>query len=815
MTISFDTLLEQRNTPVLLDGGMGSLLAERGWAPPELPEEMNLRAPETVAEIHRAYAEAGAEIVETNTFGGSPLKLMHRHLDSRTEEINREAARLARRGCRGALVAGAVGPLGTLLEPLGPLSFPEARDAFRRQIRGLLEGGVDLIQIETVLDQREAKAAVAALKDITTAVPFMVSFTFENHGRTVTGFTPAAAAAWAEAVGASAVGANCGVGPAAYIPVVEELASGTVLPVLVYANAGLPEDEDFWSPEDYARTGVELVKAGAAVIGGCCGTTPAYIETLKRAVGSLPLRNPSAPPGARLAGRETVVPCGNGAPLVLIGERINLSRKSTLPDEVRAGDYSGLRREAKLQHQQGATVLNLNLGLPDIDQQGAMEEAVRTTEQTAPLPLSLDSDDTEVLEAGLQACTGVPLINSVNADIHALETGFSLARRYGALLAVLPFTSEGIPEHAEERLAVVRSVLQRAREQGFPAWQLVVDPMVLAAGADFAAPRTTLATLRGISGMGLTSIIGLSNISHGMPGRALLNRVFLAMAAAGGLDMVIADPVAAGIGETTAAADLLTGRDPRGRTFLASMSGTQTTPVAEAALEAPREGATESGATEGEEAEARFATIHTHIVEGVLDGAVEDADRHIRQGTNPLRVINEGVLPALKEVGEYYERGDFFLPQLVASAEVAQRICECCSASLEQRGERQRKATIVLATVEGDLHDLGKNVVATVLRSHGFDVADLGRNVPASTIVEAVRETGAALVGLSALMTTTTKAMEQTIRQLHELFPGLPVVIGGASVNEAFADRADADGYAGDAIQAVSLVQRLLDTASR
>ncbi len=808
--------MEAKSRVILMDGGMGTLLAEKGWKPPMLPEEMNVYSPDIVTSIHEAYLASGADIIETNSFGGSTRKLAHRGLQDKARDINKEAARIAK-GCAGdkALVAGSVGPLGELLEPFGSLSFEEAYEAFYEQIAGLAEGGADFILIETMMDIREAKAAVAAAKDAAQGLAFVVSFTFDHHGKTVTGTPPEVAAAWAYAVGAAGVGANCGVGPGEYVETVKKLWEYSRLPVFVYANAGLPGDENFWDPRAFAEKSKELALAGASVIGGCCGTTPEHIREMKEALAGVLSLPPSSRKETFLASRSKLVAAGCGGPLLVVGERINVSRKSALKEQVANGDFTLLKEEAKLQEQAGAEVIDVNVGLPGVDQVALMSEAISVVEATVTSPVSIDSDKIEVLEAGLKRASGVPLINSVTAKQGHLEKGLELASRYGAVLTVLPMDEKGLPHTIEERRAVIDSIVERARKTGFPMENLIIDGLTLAVGADEKAPRVTLQALEYISQLGCLSILGVSNVSHGLPSRHLVNRTFLAMAMASGLGAAIIDPTAPGIFETILASNLLRGSDPKALNYIQAQDKLKERALVEPGRDsAPKK---EERKKEIEEpTEEKNQGPYFPLMEAIIEGDEKAAQLHVRdlideKGVKPMDVISCGIIPALEEVGKLYEVGEFFLPQLLASAQAAQVSCDFARERMEPSDRGENKATVVLATVEGDLHDLGKNIVGTVLRSYGYQVIDLGRNVPAQKILEAASESNAHIVGLSALMTTTMEEMARTVKLLKEKLPHLPVIVGGASVNESFAKKIGSDGTAPDAIGAVRLVSRLTE----
>jgi 5-methyltetrahydrofolate--homocysteine methyltransferase len=772
-----------------------------------------------VRAIHKAYIDAGAAVVETNSFGGSAMKLEHRGLGNRAAEINAAAARVAREAAGdSALVAGCAGPLGELLEPLGALSFEAAMDAFRPQFQGLIEGGADFILIETALDLHEVKAAVAALKDVDDAFPFVVSFTFEQRGRTVTGTPPEVAAHWARAAGALAVGANCGMGPGAYAETVAVLHSHSGLPVFVYANAGLPGDAEQWGPEKYAEAGERLLEAGATVIGGCCRTTPAHIAALRERLEGRAVLPRTRVEDLPFASRTRLLPGGARHGLTLVGEGINASRPAIKP-HIAAGNWSAVRDLARAQDKAGASLLDINVGLPQIDQIAAIKEAVAAVESASDLPLSIDSDRADVMEVGLRACTGIPLLNSVTGKSGEVEKGIRLARRYGAVLAVLPLDEQGIPETLEKRVALIERIVETADRLGYPRSMLVIDGLCMAVGADTEAPRTGLETLRRIRAMGCGTMLGLSNVSHGMPARSVINRVWLAMAMAAGLDLAIANPMDRGIAETVAAGDLLRGHDRDAKKFLSAAASFAVAPPPR--TEPPRRPSADLPAPapadadkerEEEEAEVSddWAILRRAIVRGdsakagALGKTLDDA------GTNPTVVINEGVVPALTEVGKLYDSGRYFLPQLLSAAAAAQRVCDAELTRIAEMGESVEKGTVVLATVEGDLHDLGKNVVATMLRSHGYKVVDLGKNVACGEIERAAREQNAQVVGLSALMTSTMTRMEENIPVLKKAIPGIRVIVGGASVSEEYSDRIGADGYSSDAVGAVNLVTRIL-----
>jgi 5-methyltetrahydrofolate--homocysteine methyltransferase len=790
----------EKGSVVMLDGGMGTMLSEAGWRPPLLPEEMNLVAPEAVRKIHEAYVQAGALVVETNTFGGSALKLSHRGIGNRTQEINRRAAELARSAAGDrALVAGSMGPIGRLVEPLGELAFEEAVEAFVPQVKGLMEGGADFFLVETMLDLREAKAAVMAIKEAGCGLPFVVSFTFDRNGCTMTGTPPEVAATWAMAVGASGVGANCGVGPEAYTETVERLRSACNLPVFAYPNGGLPSEGDWLAPEPFAEACAGLARAGASVIGGCCGTTPLHIFALaKRLAGFKPLPG-KAPEGTFLASRTRVSACGGMHPLLVVGERINPSRKGPLREAMVGGNWIPIREEARLQAEAGAGVIDVNAGIPGVDRRLLMSCAIASVEAATEMPVSIDSDDPDILEASARTIAGVPLLNSVTCEPGALERGLGIARRCGASIVVLTMDSKGIPEDARGRLALVEKALAAAESIGLPGKSLFIDPLTLALGAGDTNALVTLESLRGLKALGTRSILGISNISFGLPNRGLLNRTFLSMAISAGLEAVIANPLDASLMASIDASNALTGKDPGIRRYITAASGREdSTPAREPAGPASLPGIEES------------------IVRGEKEAATAAGKAFLEEGGLPMSLIQEKVLPALEEVGRLYECGDTFLPQLLASSEAAQAVCGLAEERLLAGGETlETRGTVLLATVEGDLHDLGKNVVAMVLKSRGYRVVDIGKDIPADAILEAALREKADIVGLSALMTTTVEKMADVVSMGKARGMECRFILGGAAVNARFAEKAGADGFALDAVEASRLVDRLMEDKRR
>ena len=789
--------LREKNSIVILDGGMGTMLEEAGWRPPLLPEEMNLVNPDAVRKIHEAYLEAGALLIETNTFGGSAVKLSHRGLAGETRKINRIAASLARKAAGGrALVAGSIGPSGRLVEPLGTLAFEEAVSSFLPQVQGLLDGGADFFLVETMIDLREAKAAVMAIKDAGKGLPFVVSFTFDRNGCTMTGTPPEVAMAWAAAVGASGVGVNCGTGPEDTVETVRRLRRAGELPVFAYPNGGLPSQGAWLAPNPFAEACAGLAEAGATVIGGCCGTTPRHIQALSRRLAGIRPVPGSPRPQTVLASRTRISLCGEREPLLVVGERINPSRKGPLREAMIARNWAQVREEARLQAEAGADVIDINGGIPGQDRMELISAAVTAVEGAVNLPLSIDSEDPQILEKIARSVAGIPLLNSVTCEPEVLERGLSAALKTGSAVVVLTMDSKGIPDEANGRLALAERAAEAGEKIGLPRKMLFVDPLTLAAGAGDRNARLTLESLRGLSSIGTRSILGISNISFGLPKRSLINRTFLAMAMSCGLDAVIANPLDEALMSCAAAGNVLAGRDPGARRYIALYSGKESSETPSQPLHA--EPSFDMDLTEA-------------ILRGEKEAAISAGRAFLGEGGHPMGLIQDRVLPALEEVGRLYECGDFFLPQLLASSEAAQAVCRLAEESLLAGGKTlETRGTVLLATVEGDLHDLGKNVVAMVLKSRGYKVVDAGKDVPAERILEAAVRERADLVGLSALMTTTVERMGEVISMGRARGMSCRFILGGAAVSADFAEKIGADGYARDAIEAARLVDRLL-----
>jgi 5-methyltetrahydrofolate--homocysteine methyltransferase len=814
MNDRFRELLAARK-PILFDGAMGTMLQEGALPPGAPPEGLNLSRPDAVAAVHRAYAEAGAMVVQSNTFGGNRIKLAAFGLADEAERINASAVRLAKAAVGDrVLVAGDIGPTGRFIAPLGDLAFDEAVGVFAEQAAALAEAGADLLVLETFSDVRELRAALIGARSAC-SLPLVASMTFEPSGRTLLGTPPEAAAITLEAAGASVVGANCGLGPAAMVAILRRMAGATALPLLYMPNAGLPRLErgrTLFSagPDEVAAPATELLNLGVACLGGCCGTTPAHIARLAQEtsrVTRLAPRGLADRHAVRLSSRRGFVLLGGNAPLRIIGERLNPTGRRALAQSLREGDFSRYREDARAQAAAGAHLLDVNVGAPGIDEVAAMALAVAAVQEGAPVPLVLDSPRPEVLEEGLRAADGKVLLNSVTGEADSLARVLPLARRYGAAVLGLTLDGRGIPPRAEDRLAIAERIVAAARRVGLGADDVVIDCLTLSAGAEQENVAETLRAVRLVrEKLGVAVSLGVSNVSFGLPSREGINSAFLAMAAGSGLSAAIVNPFSAAM-ETAAACRVILNQDTGSREWIAGHSAAEAlakaAPADKPGMAAPPPGG----------AKATPATPEDQLALAVIDGddrrAGELAEALLAAGTPPIEMGERVLIPAMTRVGELFARSEYFLPQVVASA-------RAMKAAFVPVRERLRgldlpsRGSILVATVEGDIHDIGKNMVVTLLENHGYAVTDLGKNVPAEALVKAALASRPDAIGLSALMTTTMGKMREAVAALRAAGVASPVAVGGAAVTGEFAAEIGADGFAPDATSAVALFARLV-----
>ena len=787
--------------PVLFDGGMGSLLQRRGLKPGQSPELFGLECPHVVAAIHAEYAASGAEVITTNTFGANRFKL---HGGPAAREVNARLAALARATVGdGVFVAGSVGPTGTMIAPLGPTPFRDVVAAFREQIQGLVQGGVDLILAETHFDLAEARAVVVAAREVTD-LPVAVSMTFED-GVSLTGTSPEVFAHTMNAMAVDLVGSNCSAGPEALVDIGRRLVAVSAAPVLIEPNAGLPElvsGETVFRlpPGPFAQSLAQLVDVGVLCLGGCCGTTPEHIHALGQLVQGRTLDLPRVAPRLAVTSRSQAVILGVDAPCCIIGERINPTGKTDLAEELAAGGTSRAMVLAEEQIRDGARILDVNVGAPMVDETVMLPAVVDALTSRFGIPLCLDSSNPEALRLALDRYPASPLINSISGEPGRMEALGPLCRDFGSPCILLPIEGRKLPLEAAARIAIIERLVDQALALGIPKHLLLVDALALTVSSKPQAARACLEVIRHCHGLGLPCILGLSNISFGLPARELLNSVFFSMALGAGLASCIANPSSSRLQEVLAAGEALLGRDPQAGAFISRFSHWQPGSAGGGGGEILPSGSGDKDLTPVGEA----------IVAGRKDAIVGLLQARLQEGVSAHAVVHEEMIPAIMRVGEKYERKEYFLPQLLISAETMQKGFASLQHLLEQDNVVQTKGIIVMATVEGDIHDIGKNIVCLMLRNHGYTVIDLGKDVPAQNIVEAAEKHKTHIIGLSALMTTTMVRMEDTIQLVRKKNLSLKVMVGGAVVTQSFADQIGADGYSPDAVAAVRLADSLM-----
>ena len=786
----------------IFDGAIGTMLQNAGMKPGDCPELLNVTNPKLVQKVHRAYFEAGSDIIETNTFGASKIKLAEYGLSDRMEEINRAAVQNVKIASGGKVkVAGAMGPTGGFIQPLGELDFDDVYQNYLEQAKVLAAAGADYILIETCIEIQEMRAALLAAKDACN-LPVICQLSFSEDGRTVTGTDPQSAAVILSAMGADVIGANCSLGPEQLVPIVRELAENCSCPISIQPNAGMPHLVDGKTvfpmmPEDFGKWAPELVKAGATFIGGCCGTTPEHIRAIKKALEGVtePVRKAPSE-NLALASRSKTVFIGRDLPTRLIGERINPTGRKKLAAEIKNGSFISVKREAIEQTQAGAQILDVNMGVAGIDQAQAMKKAVTEISQLVNTPLAIDTSDAKALEAGLKAYPGRALINSVSAEPDRLKYFIPLAKRYGAAILCLPLSDEGIPKTGAERLEVAQKIIAEAKKYGLKDSDFLLDALVMTIAADKDACNEVLETLRLYrENIGAPATMGLSNISFGLPNRPLINSTFFAMCLAAGLDAPIMNPYDDSMQNALSAASALLGKDPNGRDYSLTHSG-QNVPVAKA----------KTAVSSGDIIE----DIKSAIISGEKEAIADMVEQALNDGHKPNEITDKALSAAMNVVGKDFGAKKIFLPQVMLSAEAMReaflKIKERIPAdSVNDKGK------IVIATVKGDIHDLGKNIVAALLENNGYRVIDLGKDVDKETIVEAAKENNADMIGLCSLMTTTITQIDEVIAELKKSGFKAKVMIGGAVVTREYADKVGADAYAADGVEAVELAKKLID----
>ncbi len=783
--------------PVLLDGGMGTMLQAKGLRPGEGPELAALDHPDWLREIHAAYVAAGTQILFANTFGANREKL--RRTGKTVSEVVSASLRVAREAAAGrALVALDIGPIGQLLEPAGLLPFEEAVDIFREVVLAGVEAGADLAVVETMTDLQEARAALLAARE-NSSLPVMVSLTYEERGRTFLGCGPDSAALTLEGLGADVIGVNCSLGPREMPPLVRELTRWSTLPILVKPNAGLPDPAGGGydiTPEEFAAAMAELTELGVKFYGGCCGTTPEYIARMAKALRGREIREiPRSVPAAVCSGTRAV-PIDR---VRVIGERINPTGKKLMKEALRKGDMDYMLGQAIAQTEAGADILDVNVGLPGIDEADMMTRVVKALQGVTDAPLQLDSGKPEVLAAALRAYCGKAIVNSVNGEEKTLSAILPLVKKYGAAVVGLTLDENGIPKTVEARLEIARRILDRALALGIPRKDVYIDCLTLTASAEQAGAAQTLEAVERVKKeLGLRTVLGVSNISFGLPARPLINQNFLTMALTKGLDLPILNPNADAMMAAVRSFHLLMNIDRDAREFIDAYGQAKVSTTISAASSAP------SAAPSSQRSLGQ-------IVEAGLKGEAGAAARTLLETTDPMEIIDGILIPALDRVGAGFESGRIFLPQLLQAAGAAQAAFEVIRERLAgSAGSAAGKGPVILATVRGDIHDIGKNIVRVLLENYGYEVVDLGKDVEPARVVEAARERKAPLVGLSALMTTTLGAMKETISLLRREGVDCRVVVGGAVLTAEYAKEIGADFYARDAKATVDVARQVI-----
>ena len=798
----------------IFDGAMGTMLQAAGLEEGYCPELFNVEKPNVVNDIHGNYLQHGADIITTNTFGACSLKLEDYGLQDRVAEINTAAVKVAKEAIAmykpEARVAGSMGPTGRFLQPLGNMSFDSIYESYREQADALIEAGVDFIIIETIIDVQEMRAALLASLDARQAagktkdqVQIICQFSFSEDGRTITGTPPEVATTIVEAIGADIIGINCSLGPEQIEPLIKKIASVTNLPISCQPNAGMPQlinKQTVFplSAENMGPLMIPIADAGASYLGGCCGTTPAHIQSIANAIKNhTPKKRPHVEAKTIITSRTKLLELGHGVKPLIIGERINPTGRKILAQELRDGSFIRVKRDALDQVEAGADILDVNMGVAGMDQSPLMEKAIFDLSMLVETPLSIDTLDPAAMEIALKNYPGRALINSVNGEEESITHVMPLAKRYGAALLCLPICSGDLPEKAEDRVALADSIVNRAYSYGLKPQDLLLDPLVLTLASGEDSARQTLRTLQLYKEkFGFPTVMGLSNISFGMPQRPYLNGQFLTMALASGLTTPIMNPLNYAAKKAFVSSTTLLGWDPGSAQFIKDYGyEDETTAPGNAAPKGPAKASFDSNDP--------LANIRTCVEQGEKEAIVDLVKKALADGIDPLDITKKGLSEAMNVVGEKFGSGKLFLPQVMLAAETMQAAFNTIK-EIIPASDSLDKGTVVVATVKGDIHDLGKNIVAALLENNGYKIIDLGKDVEPEVIVQAIKDNKASMVGICSLMTTTMPQIDNTIAAIREAGLDTKVMVGGAVVSQDYADQAGADLYAKDGIAAVN-----------
>ena len=818
----FQALLKEK--PLLLDGATGSNLQQKGMPTGVCPEKWILENREILIRLQQDFVDAGSNIVYAPTFTANRIKLAEYGLEEQVRRLNHDLVALSKEAVGDrALVAGDITMTSAQLAPMGTLDFEELINVYKEQITYLAQAGVDLLVVETMMSLQETRAALIAAKEVCD-LPVMATMTFESDGRTLYGTDAVTAAVTLESLGADAVGTNCSTGPDKMADIIRRMAEVTSIPIIAKPNAGLPSlDRNKntvydMEPAAFGESMKELVEAGASIVGGCCGTTPAHIRALKEAVGVMHLTPRHKPEKRFLTSERQTVAFGLDDNFLIVGERINPTGKKKLQEQLRAGSMEMVADFAEEQEACGAGILDINMGMGGIDEKSMMLKSIETVGGITNLPLSLDSSHVDVLEAALRRYPGRALINSISYEKAKVDALLPIAKKYGAMFVLLPLSDAGLPDSLQEKIDIIEKIQERAYALGMDKEDIVVDGLVTTVGANRKAALETLETIRYCKERGLATICGLSNISFGLPERSFVNTTFLTMAIQAGLTMAIANPSQELLVSCAFASDLLLGKKEADLRYIQLMDAVKAKREALGCVRTQNTGIRIRQTAAGP---AQAGTIKDKLYADVLKGSgsviVEDTKQALEEGHAAKAILDDILLPAINEVGELFDKGKYFLPQLIASAEAMKASIEYLEHVLAKDRSDQEMATVVIATVEGDIHDIGKNLVALMLKNYGFRVIDLGKDVPKEKIIEAAKEHHAQVIALSALMTTTMQQMQHVIDYAREQQIDAKIIVGGAVITQEYADEIGADGYSRDAADAVKLTKRILfsDTEQR
>ena len=801
---------------IVLDGATGTNLMAAGMPIGVCPEAWVMEHQDVLYDLQNAYVKAGTNIVYAPTFTGNRIKLEEYGLEDRIEEINTELVRLSKRAVDGkALVAGDMTMTGKQLFPLGDLMFEELVDVYKEQASILDHAGADLFVVETMMSLQECRAAVIAIKEVSD-LPIMVTLSYNEDGRTLFGTPPETAVVVLQSLGVDAIGINCSTGPMEMVELVEKMAQYSTVPILAKPNAGLPELEDDktvykMTPQEFADAAVALVNAGASIVGGCCGTTPEHIKALSDAVRELPIRKPLERHRRILASERKNVEIDLDGGFIVVGERINPTGKKKLQAELKEGKLDLVRQMAMEQEENGAKILDINMGMNGIDEKEMMKSVIYEVSSTVDCPLCIDSSHVDVIEEALKIYPGRALINSISLESEKIEKLLPVAAKYGAMFILLPLSDEGLPKDAAEKHRIINTVYDKAMALGMAHEDIVVDGLVATIGANPDAAKECYETISYCKNdKKLPTICGLSNISFGLPERMYVNTAFLTMAICNGLTMAIANPSQELLMNAAFSSDMLLNRPDSDIAYIERMNMLAEKKAQYETVVVKKQPDSAAGDSTGTNTNGGNDAIFQAVLKGSKGSILDEVKKVIDAGKKPDEIINESLIPAINEVGELFNKKKYFLPQLIGSANTMKHAIDYLEPLLEKNDTGENMPTLVIATVEGDIHDIGKNLVVLMLKNYGYNFIDMGKDVPCEDIVNKAIEENAAVIGLSALMTTTMLRMKDVIELCKEKGCSSKVIIGGACITQSYADEIGADGYSKDAAECVKLVEKLL-----